>query len=240
MPRPKGAKNKKTSVGLMDDLKGTASSTTIRMPSVSVPSFSASGLQSRANAWRKDRRFMTFLATVLLVGLAAALFYYKKHWVVVALVNNRPVTSVELVARMFQTYRKEMTEQMVNERVVFNEARKQGAMPSQAEVNDKITEIEERYGGKDEFAKLLLENGQSRANLEMNVRTLLAMEKMYGEMVTVSDEDIETYLKENTVEAADEASRREEARKAVREQKLNQLYSQKFQELKSAANIRVF
>lgn len=218
MSRPKGSKNKKTlaRVGKWANLR------------------------SRADAWRKDRRFIAFLSLVLLIGLVSSLLYFKKHWVVVALVNNKPITSFEVIGRMYQTYRKEMTDQMVNERVVFNEARKQGAMPTEGEVKDKIAEIEERYGGKSEFEKILLENGQSRTNLEMNVRTLLAMEKMYGELVTVSDEEIEAYLRENSVEAVDEASRKEKAKIGVREKKLNQLYGQKFQELKEAANIRVF
>jgi len=113
-------------------------------------------------------------------------------------------------------------------------------LPTDGEVQDKIKEVEERYGGKEEFDALLLQNNQTRANLVTNIRTLLAMEKMYGELVTVTDDDVEAYLKENSVEAADEAARKEQAKKAVREQKLNQLYSQKFQELKTKANIRIF
>lgn len=214
MPRLKGAKNKRWGA--------------------------VANLRSRVDVWRRDRRFIGFLSLVLLVGLVGSLLYFKKHWLVAALVNNRPVTSIEIIGRMYQAYRKEITDQMVNERIVFNEARKKGAMPTQVEVNDKILEVEGRYGGKDEFAKILLENGQSRANLEIEVRMLLAMEKMYGELVTVTDEDIEAYLRENAVEAADEASRREKAKGEVREGKLRQIYGQKFQELKEKANIRVF
>src|SRR3989344_5886125 len=168
MPSLKGSKNRKALAkqGLMGDFK------------ISIPPFSTAGLRIRADAWRKDRRFVTLLSIVLLIGLVSSLLYFKKHWIVAALVNNQPVTSVEVIGRIYQTYRKEMTDQIINEKVVFNEARKQGAMPTEAEVQDKILEIEERYGGKDEFAKILLENGQSRANLETNVRTLLAMEKM--------------------------------------------------------------
>ncbi|MDO8452678.1 MAG: SurA N-terminal domain-containing protein [bacterium] len=247
MPRPKGSRNKKTleKSGLMSDFK-KESGPSFTMPNISLPAlpslpkFDATRFTTFARSLSTKKNFLPFLVVALVVVSIATLLFYKKHWILSALVNNRPVTSFEVMSRAYKTYRKEITDQIVNERLVFDEARRQGALPTAGEVEDKIKEVEERYGGKEEFDALLLQNNQTRANLVTNIRTLLAMEKMYGELVTVTDEDVEAYLKENSVEAADEAARREEAKKAVREQKLNQLYSVKFQELKDKANIRVF
>ena len=259
MPRPKGSLNKKTleklsssglktesQASLMSDFKKESENATSILPKISLPSlpslprFNSEKFISFARGLGSRKSFPHFLAGALVLVVLATLFIYRRHWVIAALVNNRPVTSIEVLSRAYRTYRKEITDQIVNERLVFDEARRQGALPSESEVQDKIKEVEERYGGKEEFDALLLQNNQTRANLVTNIKTLLAMEKMYGELVTVTDDDVEAYLKENSVEAADEVARKEEAKKAVREQKLNQLYSQKFAELKEKAKIRVF
>lgn len=251
MPKEKSVKNKKALTKPKEVVgKGkkksvtpvpAGSSSSIYFPQLS--NFSVNSVMKSAGVWMKDKKLMALASLaiiVVLAGIAGGVVYRKKHWFIVAMVNTRPITTVELMARIYSANKEQMIEQMVNERVVFNEAKKQGAMPTKQSIKDKVSEIEAKYGGKEEFAKVLLENGQTRDTVEMNIKTFLAMEKMYGELVTITDNDIETYIKENKLEATDEAGRREEAKNAVKEQKLTQIYREKFQELKDNANVKLF
>lgn len=181
--------------------------------------------------------------TYLLVLLAlAALVYYKKGWFIAATVNGRPITSLELQQRLNDNYRKQGLEDLINEHIVLDEATKNHVIPSSAEVSTRYGELEQRYGGPEQFTKFLESQGQTTSYVKHLLSVNLALENLYSKEASASAKEVDEYLRVNKgkLQATDSGGQRKEAQQAIREQKLFRLIQEKFQELKDKASVKIF
>lgn len=178
---------------------------------------------------------------ILILGLLL-LAFYKKDWFVAATVNGIPVTNLELQERLNQQFRTQTLNQIINEKIILQEATNKGAIPTDVEVTAKIAELETSVGGKDMLDSLLSQQGQTRETLRQQLRVQLAVTKMYESEATVSAQEVSKFLEENKdlLTATDSAGQQKEAEEALKEQKLTQIFSEKFQELQQKADIKIF
>lgn len=184
------------------------------------------------------------LIGAIIIALAAGAFY-KKDWFVAATVNGSPITNWELQSRLNKDYKNQVLQQMVNEKIVLAEARSKNALPNQQEIDARIAEIESRFGGADNFNNFLSQQDQTRSSIRDKVTLELAVEKLYSADVQISAEEIEKFIKDSPLPAGqnqstDPAAQATEAEKSLRQQKLSQIFLEKFQELKEKANIKIF
>lgn len=183
----------------------------------------------------------TFYIILIIAGILL-LATYKKSWFVAALVNGTPVTNLELQMKLNQQFRTQTLNQLINEKIILSEAGKMGATPTEQEIDTKIAELETNVGGKETLDSLLTQQGQTRTSLRDQIRVQLAITKLYENEATVSAEEVSTFLAENReiLQATDSASQEKEAYDALKNQKLSQIFSQKFQELQNQAKIQIF
>lgn len=205
----------------------------IEQPVVELPTFAKSYplLSSRKN--------LLIYGSVIILAL---LIFYKKDLFVAALVNGSPVTTPELLGRLRQDYGNQVLDELINEKIILAEAKKQRVQVTKQDVQGRIAELEAQIGGAEALETFLAQQGQSKRVLEDRIRVRLAMEKLYSNEATVSVEEIDTFLKENKdqLTATDAASQKAEAEQAIREQKLSQILFTKFDELKQNAKISIF
>ncbi len=189
-----------------------------------------------------DYRNSKKIYLILLIAGILLLGVYKKSWFVAATVNGSPITNLELLQKLNQQFRNQTLTQMINEKVILDEARKNNATPMQSEIDKKIAELETSVGGKDTLDSLLAQQGQTRTSLRDQVRIQLAITKLYDSQATVSAEEVSKFLEQNKdqLKATDSASQEKEAMSTLKQQKLSQIFTQKFQELKTKANIKIF
>src|SRR5687768_5005233 len=57
-----------------------------------------------------------------IVVALALLVFYKKHWFIAATVNNLPVLSPQVVARLYTDYRSQAVNEIIDERIIMAEA----------------------------------------------------------------------------------------------------------------------
>jgi len=178
---------------------------------------------------------------ILVLGLALLVFY-KKEWVVAALVNNQPITTAELTQRLYKLHKEAVLNQLINEEILMQEAAKKGITVTQKEIDDKILELEEQYGGKESFEGLISQQGLTREEIARQTRFQLTVEKLYKDEATASAEEIEKFMEENSniPEATEPAKFRELAEEQVKQSKLSQIFNAKFQALKQATKIQIF
>lgn len=193
---------------------------------------------SRLPRFRFGKKFLLILVLIALVGLV----YWKKSWFVAATVNGQPITTLELNQRLSKTYKERTINQMVNEKILEQEARKKGISVTPQEIQSKITEVEEQYGGAETFDSLLAQQGITRDDFTKQTRLQLIVEKMYQNEASPSAQEIEQFLSENkdNPEATNAAKFRETAIENLKQQKLSEIFNQKFQELKQSANVQIF
>lgn len=187
------------------------------------------------------RKSKAFYILLIAAGLLL-LFIYKKNWIVAATVNGSPITNIELQMRLNQQYRNQVLTQLINEKIILSEATKGNAIPTEDEINKKIAEIETQVGGAKGLDSVLAQQGQNRQGIRQQIRLQLSIEKLYAPEATVSAEEVNQFIEQNKdqLQATDSAGLEKEAADAIKSQKLTQIFSQKFQDLKTKAKIQLF
>lgn len=188
--------------------------------------------------FKSSKKFYVILLVAGLVFLAAV----KKDLFIAALVNGSPVTNLELQMKLNQQFRTQTLNQMLNEKIILDEAAKNTAIPTEAEINSKISELENSVGGSQVLDSLLSQQGQTRDSIRSQIKVQLAIEKLYISEATVSAQELDQFLQTNRaqLQATDSAAQAKEAEEILKQQKLSQIFNQKFQELRQKANIQIF
>ena len=178
---------------------------------------------------------------ILVLGILL-LAVYKKSWFVAATVNGVPVTNLELQAKLNDQFKTQTLNQMINEKIILSEAAKNNAIPAQQEVDQKIADLEKSVGGKDTLNSLLTQQGQTRSGLRDQIMVQLAITKLYDKEATVSADEVSKFIEsnKNQLKATDSAGQEKEATDNLKQQKLSQIFSQKFKELRQKSNINIF
>lgn len=193
---------------------------------------------ARLMYFKTSRKFylMLLIMGILLLGL------YKKNWFVAATVNGIPVSNLELQIKLNDQFRSQTLTQMINEKIILDEARKMNATPTEVEINQKIKELETQVGGAQTLDMLLSQQGQSRSSLKDQIMVQLAISKLYENEATVSADEIAKYITDNKdqLKATDSASQEVEATNTLKQQKLSEIFTKKFQDLRTKAKIQIF
>ncbi len=229
-------KTKKTKTSPSAALRTRAQKTDI-IPGGKLNNF----LNSYSEKFLIFRKSKSFYIILVILGILL-LSIYKKSWFVAALVNGIPLTNIELQSELNRQYRTQTLNQLINEKIILDEARKGAAIPTETEIDNKIAELEKNVGGKDTLDNLLTQQGQTREGLRDQIKVQLAITKLYSNEATVSAEEVAKFLEENkeALVASDSAGQEKEAYEALKNQKLSQIFSQKFQELRNRAKIQIF
>ncbi|MBI2040146.1 SurA N-terminal domain-containing protein [Candidatus Microgenomates bacterium] len=182
-----------------------------------------------------------FYVILLIVGVLL-LAMLKKDWFIAALVNGSPITNLELQMKLNQQFRTQTLNQMINEKIILDEAAKNNATPTEAEINNKISELEKSVGGTQVFDSLLSQQGQNRDSIRSQIKVQLSIEKLYLNEATISAQEVEQFLSNNKdqLQATDSAGQIKEVENILKQQKLSQIFNQKFQELRQKAKIQIF
>ena len=188
--------------------------------------------------FKSSKKFYIILLAVVLL----LLIIYKKSWFIAATVDSSIITNFELLSKMNQQFRQQTLNQMINEKILLQEASKKGITIQNSELEGKIIELEQNVGGAGVLDNLLSQQGQTRSTLRDQVRVQLTISKLYDQEATVSAEEVAKFLEQNraSLQATDSAKQEEEAFNLLKQQKLSEIFNQKFQELRQKANIKIF
>lgn len=206
-----------------------------------IPFSRTNDLLDKLSSLKNFRSSKKFYLILILAGLIL-LFIYKKSWIVAATVNGSPITNLELQQRLNKQFRTQTLTQMINEKIILSEAAKNNAIATDAEVNKKISEIEASVGGAQSLDALLAQQGQTRDSIRQQIRLQLSIEKLYANEASVSADEVNKFIEQNKdqLRATDSAGQQKEAYDNIRSQKLSQIFSQKFQDLRQKAKIQIF
>ena len=188
-------------------------------------------------AGNKTAIIITILTVILLFALALS-----RGYILVAIVNNRPIFRFQLTQTLMSRYGKQTLESMISERIIAQEAQKSGVSITQEEIDAQEEEVLKSFGGKITLDELLKFQGTTKQEFDSQIRLQLLVNKLLEKGVTVTDEEIATYKETNRalLVSSDEAGLTEEARKAFMEQKINEKIQPWFTELKDKAKIFKF
>lgn len=182
---------------------------------------------------------IAIVAGVIVVSLLAFPFRYL---VMPALVNGQPIFSWQYLAALHKNAGQQVITQLINEALIEQEITKQNIMIAQADVDAEIKKIESQLGEGGSLDSLLSFQGLSRDAFIKNLRLNLALEKLVKSNIEVTDEEIQKELTSNPSAYKDlaELDAATSAAEAIRQQKLPEIFSKWFEELKAKASIKNF
>ena len=195
-------------------------------------------VSSLQKSWKAKRpRYILGIGVLVVVLLLAGLVVAKKNWFVVAFVNNRPITSLELYQKLNQSYGKEVLDSLIEEKLINEEARKQKAAVSPEDVDKRLSDIEKQLGGKEALDLALKSRGLSLSQVKDQLKTQLLVEKMLGKDIQVSDKEVEDFIKNNPT-AKDLG--KDKIKEQIRSQKISEKFQTWLEDLKKKAKIVKF
>lgn len=181
---------------------------------------------------------------VLLVVLLLSLGFIFKHWFVVAIVNNKPITRYSLDRDLEKQGGKQVLENKIAEILVSEEAKKQKVTVSSQEIDQKIKDIEkqiEAQGQKlDDF---LASQGLTRKDIEKQLVFRVTIEKLLAKEIEISDKEIADYFEKNKSFYPKDTKiedRKEEIRNGLLQQKLGDKVPVWLEDLKKNSKIYYF
>ena len=194
-------------------------------------------IEDRVEKFRSSSYFYPTLILLVLLGL----FYLGRSLLIAAVVDGKPITRLEVIRELEKQSGQETLDNLISKVLLFQEAQRRGVQISdqaiQAEI-DNISSVVEAQGTTLD-AELIL-RGQTREELEENVRIQKTIDELLAGEVGISDEEMENYFEENQAFFGEEAvydDLKEDIREQLRQEKISQEFSSLLQTLRSESNI---
>lgn len=195
-------------------------------------------LSSRFSILKTSRS--TYIVIIILAILI--LIVLKRSWFVAASVNGAPITNLELQNALNQQHRGKVLTRLVTERIISDEARKQGVVVKNSDIDERYNSMAETFGGADVLQSMLAQDGQTVDIFKNQIKLQLMVEKMYEQEATVSAVEIQDFIAQNEsqLQSTESAQQVKEVESVLKQQKISQIFNERFVDLKAAAQIKIF
>ncbi len=142
---------------------------------------------------KKSYAIIYIMAAVFVVLIVWwAMFAGQKN---IALINGQKISRVEFEEALEDNGGMTILNMMIGEKLIDQEAKKNGVVVTDQEVEDQFNTISTGMGSS--FASLLQQYGMSEDDLRESLRINLIVFEMSTKDVVITDEEIETYFNEN-------------------------------------------
>lgn len=191
----------------------------------------------------KKPTLQSFYFPVAVLAIAA-IIYFGKGFVVAAMVNNQPVSRLGILAELEKTQGRKILDQKINEILILQEGRNNNLQINEQDIADRVGKIEEQVKQQGQSLDDALKTaGMTKEELNDQVRMELIVEKILGDKVQITDEEIKTSFDENKAyypEGTTLDTAKEDIRESLRQQKLSTEFTTWIQDLKNKAKINYF
>lgn len=184
------------------------------------------------------------LISVLIVVVILAGAFFLKGLFVVALVNNQPISRFTLDRELEKQGGKQVLENKISEMLIFNEANKQKVTVTQAEIDAKLKQIEDQVTAQGQkLDDLLAQQGQTRVELQSQIKIQILVEKMVGKDIQITDKEISDYFTTNSStypKGTKLEDKKADIQKTLYQQKLSAAFQPWLDNIRKSASIRYF
>ncbi len=182
------------------------------------------------------------LYVVLTVAVVLALLYYFRGLFIVATVNGKPITRLEVVKELEKQSGQEVVESLISKNLILQEAQRKNVTVSEKETNAEMKKIEKTFSDQGQsFDQALKAQNLTRQELQERLRVELLVEKLVKDKVQVTEAEIDDFLRTNEATLPTNLSQeqlRQGAKQQLESRELNQAAQKLLTELKQKANIR--
>lgn len=191
---------------------------------------------------REIKRNKALVIALLVLGLGALLYNYKSLFIA-ATIQGKPIFRWEVVKILESQLGDQALNNLIEKKLIENEAAAKNIVVSEDEINIKIQTIEDGIiQGGQTMEEFLVQNGMSQADFRSQVRHIALIEKLMQDKVTVTEEEVTAYIEENKEtfpDLTDDEQGRSLVRESLKQNKMSQEYSNYIAELKTTGNVNI-
>ncbi len=170
---------------------------------------------------------------VLLIALSA-IGYFGYNSLVLAWVDNTPITRFTLYKQMEEKFGKEFTEQLIVESLVNKEAKSKGIEVSEMDIDMEVQKIEASQGGADKLSQAMAAQSVTMPQLRNQIKFKLLIDRTFGKDMTITEQELADYMEKNKAQIPPmegmQASESAELKKQISDSLKNEKVTKSFQE----------
>ncbi|MEH7177750.1 peptidylprolyl isomerase [Neobacillus vireti] len=144
----------------------------------------------------KNKKLL-FIIVVLILAMSVFLSLALTKDKAIAKIDGETISKDELYDEMVNQYGAATVEQMISDKIVALEAKKQKVSISDKELNEELDKLKESYGGEEVFDQMLEANNTSLDALKEDLENYLTLRKLLEPRIEITDEELKTYFDEN-------------------------------------------
>jgi parvulin-like peptidyl-prolyl isomerase len=207
-------------------------------------SVEATPVQSKAFA--PNFAFILKLIVVILIGASIFLIIRRyRGQFIAATINKQVITRFELNNALSKRYGQAILDEMIADRLLRQEAQKQGVSVSADETKKELDDLNNRLGGQEALDQALEQYGLTMDDLKSQIEIRLLQKKLAEKLLKadVTDEEVKAYFEENKATVYKDKKLDDvkvEITDALKNQKLQQEFVTWFEQLKNDAQIQTY
>ncbi len=144
-----------------------------------------------------------------LIVLSGIIIFARKN-LTAAIVNGESISRLRVISELEKQSGKQAVDALVTETIILQEAKKNSVTVSEKEVDAQLKDIEKSLAGSGQsLDEALLSKGLTKETLKKQIRIQKMLEKMAGKGVTVTDKEVDAFLKQNEQVIPKDADKKE-------------------------------
>lgn len=163
---------------------------------------------AEVSTYKKGFNFILLVKILLVIAIGAVVFLLvqkNRSMIIAGTVNKAVVTRWELNAKMSEKYADQTFEEIVSEKLLNENLKKNNISVTSQEVQDELAKIKAQYGGEEQFQAAILQFGMTEAKAVQSIEQSIGLKKLIESMgeIVITDEMVSTYFTENKESYAD-------------------------------------
>lgn len=183
------------------------------------------------------------LKIVIVLAVLAGVAYLLKGLFVVALINNVPLTRIEVLKELESRYGQQVADEIVTNKLILQEAKKQGKLATNEQVEEEMNNIKASVEAQGmTFEDALSLQGTNEAKVRESILVYKSAQNLIADTISVSEEEVLGYFDENQALYEDKAydDVKEEIKNQLIDQKLQSQLFTYIQDLKTNSKVQYF
>lgn len=145
----------------------------------------------------KENKKLVSIIAGLILAIGVFLSFALPKDKAVAKVDGEAISKDELYDVMVEQYGAATVEQLIADKIVDSEAKKEKVTITDEELNEEVDKLKESYGGEDVFNQMLESNNTTLDVLKEDLKNYLTIRKLLEPQIEITDEELQTYFEEN-------------------------------------------
>lgn len=144
--------------------------------------------------------FFVKLLLIVTIGVIVFLLAQKNRSLfIVGTVNKSPISRWELNVKMAEKYARQTFEEIVSERLLAENLKKNNISVTDKEVQDELAKIKLQYGGEEQFKIAIAQFGMTEAKALASIKQSIGLKKMIEKLnkIEITDTAITKYFTDN-------------------------------------------